>query len=179
MFSDQYDESIKQELRKCLRVMPHHQNTSGFFITIIEKVKELGPEQDCPAQESAEKTGVIQQLGKGKKFAFLRVDPKDPDIEYIKAYYGLPGDFPMDQLICQNQEMKKIYYISKSLSDYLYTNVDQSLNIINIGVLLFQRNQTKHGTSECIFRILQDGVQNIGPAMTKRIVKSSSMTVLK
>lgn len=41
MFSSHYDENIKKELSKCLRVMPHFQNTSGFFITIIEKVKEF------------------------------------------------------------------------------------------------------------------------------------------
>ena len=41
MFASNYDQSILNELSKCLRVMPHHQNTSGFFITIIEKVSEF------------------------------------------------------------------------------------------------------------------------------------------
>lgn len=40
MFCNNYDESILQELPKCLRVMPHHQNTSGFFITVFEKLEE-------------------------------------------------------------------------------------------------------------------------------------------
>jgi len=35
MFENFYAPELKQELTKCLRVMPHHQNTSGFFITII------------------------------------------------------------------------------------------------------------------------------------------------
>lgn len=41
MFSSFYKPEIINELPKCLRVMPHHQNTSGFFITIIEKLKEF------------------------------------------------------------------------------------------------------------------------------------------
>ena len=41
MFTGHYDASILAELTKCLRVMPHHQNTSGFFITVMEKVEEL------------------------------------------------------------------------------------------------------------------------------------------
>ena len=41
MFCTNYGEDILGELSKCLRVMPHHQNTSGFFITIIEKVAEF------------------------------------------------------------------------------------------------------------------------------------------
>lgn len=41
MFASHYDQSVLNQLDKCLRVMPHHQNTSGFFITIIQKVKEF------------------------------------------------------------------------------------------------------------------------------------------
>jgi 16S rRNA C967 or C1407 C5-methylase (RsmB/RsmF family) len=41
MLPNFYSEEIKQQLTACLRVMPHHQNTSGFFITIIEKIAEL------------------------------------------------------------------------------------------------------------------------------------------
>jgi len=41
MFASHYSDEIKEELSKCLRVMPHHQNTSGFFITIIQKLKEF------------------------------------------------------------------------------------------------------------------------------------------
>ena len=40
MFENNYSDEIKQHLKKCIRVMPHHQNTSGFFITIFEKLKE-------------------------------------------------------------------------------------------------------------------------------------------
>lgn len=35
MFATHYSQEVRSELSKCLRVMPHHQNTSGFFITII------------------------------------------------------------------------------------------------------------------------------------------------
>jgi len=73
----------------------------------------------------------------GKQFAFYRVDKNDPDVEYLKAYYGLSDDFPFEQLICQNQEMNKLYFISKEVSDFLYSDPSRSLNLINIGVLLF------------------------------------------
>jgi len=45
MFNSHYDAATLAELPKCLRVMPHHQNTSGFFITVIEKVAELDGQQ--------------------------------------------------------------------------------------------------------------------------------------
>ena len=41
MFANNYDEEILRQLPKCLRVFPHDQNTSGFFITIIKKIKDF------------------------------------------------------------------------------------------------------------------------------------------
>lgn len=43
MYSNSYPAEILAELSKCLRVMPHDQNTSGFFITIFRKLKEFVP----------------------------------------------------------------------------------------------------------------------------------------
>ena len=57
-----------------------------------------------------------------KAFQFIRGDDNDPDIQYLKAYFGLKDDFPTAQLVCHDQHMKKVYFISKEASDYLYTD---------------------------------------------------------
>lgn len=41
MFAGHYTQEIKAELTKCIRILPHHQDTSGFFITIVEKLAEF------------------------------------------------------------------------------------------------------------------------------------------
>lgn len=46
MFINQYSENTLKELTKCLRVFPHDQNTSGFFITIIRKIKDFDADLD-------------------------------------------------------------------------------------------------------------------------------------
>eukprot|EP00351_Strombidinopsis_sp_SopsisLIS2011_P003034 CAMPEP_0116888640 /NCGR_PEP_ID=MMETSP0463-20121206/23765_1 /TAXON_ID=181622 /ORGANISM="Strombidinopsis sp, Strain SopsisLIS2011" /LENGTH=59 /DNA_ID=CAMNT_0004553813 /DNA_START=952 /DNA_END=1131 /DNA_ORIENTATION=+ len=52
MFASHYSEEILSEMPKCLRVMPHYQNTSGFFITIIEKLEEMdGASPDIKEKE--------------------------------------------------------------------------------------------------------------------------------
>jgi len=72
-----------------------------------------------------------------KAFKFLRCSPTDPDIEYLKAYFGLVN-FPVEQLICQDEHMKKIFFVSKELSDYLYTDCFKNqMNLINLGVQIF------------------------------------------
>ena len=47
MFCNHYSQDVLNELVKCKRVMPHHQNTSGFFITVFEKVAELDQIKLC------------------------------------------------------------------------------------------------------------------------------------
>jgi hypothetical protein len=64
----------------------------------------------------------------------LRADAKDPDIEFIKSYYGLTDDFPIDQLISNDGHLKKISFISKEVSDFLYTDVFRhELNLVSLG----------------------------------------------
>ena len=95
-----YNSEILTELSKCLRVMPHHQNTSGFFITVIEKVEEL--DGDEPILETEDKSSLapeatIQEDPRNKDFYFYRCELSDPDVEYIQAYYGLErGVFPTE-----------------------------------------------------------------------------------
>lgn len=51
MFASFYRESILEQLSDCIRVMPHHHNTSGFFITIFEKFADF--EYELPDMEEA------------------------------------------------------------------------------------------------------------------------------
>ena len=76
--------------------------------------------------------------------------------------------------------MKKLYFISPALSKFLYANTSSHLNIINMGVSLFHRNSSKYSSnSECIFRISQDGLLNLIPYMSKRLVFVSKIDQFK
>ena len=98
---------------------------------------------------------LIQNKSRTCSFEFTRCDPVDPDIQYIKAYYGLSEDFPVDQLITQSDDMNKLFFISEAVSKFLYADCDShNLNIINMGVSLFLRNKSKFSSNtECIFRV--------------------------
>ena len=74
--------------------------------------------------------------------------------------------------------MKKIFFVSKEVSDFLYSDLPKhELNLVNIGVLAFQRNVD--GNSGCIYRVVQDGAISIAPFMHKRIIKTQNVEVLK
>ena len=86
MFMSNYSEEVLAELPKCLRVMPHIQNTSGFFITCIEKIAEMdGDEPDLETEDKSDvkPPSVIQNDNRMKDFSYFRCDLSDPDVEYI------------------------------------------------------------------------------------------------
>ncbi len=72
--------------------------------------------------------------------------------------------------------MKKLYFISPEVSKFLYSDSSRhQLNIVNMGVTVFHRNASKFSSNaECIFRISQDGLLNILPYMTKRLIYAPS-----
>lgn len=77
--------------------------------------------------------------------------------------------------------MKKIYFISKEISQFLYADCNShNLNIVNMGVTLFHRNSSKYSSnSECIFRISQDGLLNLIPYMSKRLIWAPTLADFK
>jgi len=93
----------------------------------------------------------------------------------------LGEEFPVDQLITQSDEMNKLYFISPEVSKFLYADSGRhQLNIVNMGVSVFFRNNSKFSSnSECIFRLSQDGLLNIIPYMTKRLVYAPSEQAFK
>lgn len=183
MFDNFYPESILNELTKCVRVLPHHQNTSGFFITVIEKIAELDKDEPKLAtEEMKEPTDdlVIQKDDKKRDFDFLRCDGNDPDIQYIKAYYGLTS-INNNQLVCQDPiSMSRVYVMNKELSRFLHADVKHQLNIISLGTTMLQKNKTKGGGGvECIFRVSQDGVGFLVDKMERRLIRTKSVADFK
>jgi hypothetical protein len=77
--------------------------------------------------------------------------------------------------------MNKLFFISRELSNFLYADsASHQLTIINMGVSLFHRNISKFSSNtECIFRISQDGVLNLLPYMTKRLVYAPNLEAFR
>ena len=53
------------------------------------------------------------------------------------------------------------------------------MDLISLGVHLFQRNNSKYSGTECIYRVVEDGILNLIPYMTKRLVRTKNIEILK
>lgn len=75
--------------------------------------------------------------------------------------------------------MNKVYFVSKEVSEFLKHDPGHQLNLVNLGLNLFTRNVSKFSNTECIFRIQQEGALAMVPFMTKRLVRTNDLSILK
>ena len=143
--SNEEDKEIesKYHLSRCIRVFPNDQNTSGFFIALIRrnsihKLSNITNEENMISNIYDKITPIQKPLNK-----LIRWDPNDPDIEYIKTYYGISEDFPFDQIFTYSDTMAKLMLINKGLSDVLYADQNKQLNLIAAGAETFIKNTSK------------------------------------
>lgn len=171
------DDNKRIELKKCIRILPHDSDTSGFFITLIRKKSELPNEnsskgntdltKDDRPYEIKVKGGVIL-----KDYGITLLDSTQhaAEINWIKNYYGLREDFPFHQLATHSDKTKKINFISQGAYNYLKNDMKHQVKVITAGVKLFNltRNNLKD-ERDCKYRLSQDGIAYALPYMTKRI----------
>lgn len=153
------EEEIKKfHLENCVRLLPHDKDTNGFFITVIKKNKPLA------INDPRNKNKKIKQ----KNYSFISENDKN----WIKDYYGLDDDFPFNQILTVSESGGPNYsFVSKGVSDYLNSDKNGMLKLVNAGVKLFSKNKrkTNEKDNQCLFRICQDGLMNALPFMHKRV----------
>lgn len=186
LFPPNKEESESFKLHRAIRILPHLQNTGGFFVAVLRKLSANLP-WEAQANDSqletsdssnlveGDKVKRVQQPQNPKKRRFTGFkeekinffDNHDPDWIAIKAEYGFSDDFPVSQLIhrCKSGRKRSIYIVSKKAKSFIMANQEEPdktdfVKIINGGMRLFHRADTAAG-----FRICQDGVNEVLPYM--------------
>jgi tRNA (cytosine34-C5)-methyltransferase len=134
------EESVARELKleRCIRILPHHQNTGGFFIAVIHKKPLPGSETTSTVQatETEADTGAAaaadgqkslpEQMNKMRvmkapaakrvvhmfdenPFTFMdETNQLIKDWPKIKEFYGVRDDFPCDQMMTRNRKGENV-----------------------------------------------------------------------
>ncbi|KAJ2940864.1 hypothetical protein O0L34_g10125 [Tuta absoluta] len=183
----------KYQLEKCVRILPHHQDTGGFFVAVLEKTALLPWEKP---DDVTEVTGEVKKEEekkeppkKRRRMGGYREDPfvffkgEEEDVyPSIKEYYQLSSGLEPGCLLtrCHVGKKKNIYLVSP-LVKLVVTNNEDRIKIINTGVKTFVRCDNKNMT--CAFRLSQEGLRSvvpyIGAARRVRILKEDLVTVLQ
>uniref|UniRef100_A0AAG5D585 tRNA (cytosine(34)-C(5))-methyltransferase n=1 Tax=Anopheles atroparvus TaxID=41427 RepID=A0AAG5D585_ANOAO len=179
MFPPSKDEAIeKYHLDRCLRILPHQQNTGGFFVALLEKKKPLPWESPdtavddgkdlTKASEAAEPPSKKAKFMRGfKEDPFVFFDDKEDVFDSINGFYRLGEDFNPRNLLtrCKVGKKKNIYFCSSVVRNLVQLN-EKRVKIINLGVKSFVRCVTRN--IECEFRLAQEGLANVNAFIGER-----------
>lgn len=158
-------------LEKCMRVLPHLQDTGAFFVAAIKKNSTLPWEKNAivnipkDTKVSEEKSIPWGPQRKRQRRQGYKEDPYvffngDEDVwESIKTFYDLDKSFSAKCLLtrCLVGKKKNIYFCSEAIKDLVQCN-EEYVKIINTGVKTFVRCDNKH--MKCAFRLAQEGLQS-------------------
>jgi len=112
------DDNHQFNLERCLRILPHHQNTGGFFIALIKKKDQLNFIRPLKWFKS-------KSIKKMKPINCIQSD--DQDWIKIKSYYQIDDTFPYSQLYYRSGDQLKthIYLVNQSAQNLINSNLDK------------------------------------------------------
>ncbi|CAH2097810.1 unnamed protein product [Euphydryas editha] len=189
MFPPKPEDAEKYHLDKCIRILPHHQDTGGFFVAVFEKTAPLPWEKNDSQPVTEESKEKKEPPKKRRRMGGYREDPfvffsgeQEDVFPSIKEFYDLNETFDPTCLLtrCHVGKKKNIYLVSKTVKDVVQRN-ESNIKIINTGVKTFVRCDNKNMT--CPFRLSQEGLQSIsqyiGPKRRVNILKDDLILVLQ
>lgn len=200
MFPPKPEDAAQFHFERCLRVLPHQQNTGGFFVAVLKKTAPLPWESTktmenttsvAENKDATEAEAVKDEKAPrspARKKRRVRGFKEDPYIFFekdeeswpsIKEFYGISDTLDPTLLFvrCKEGNKRNIYYTNPAVRDVMKCN-DDRVKIINAGVKMFIRSDNKG--ADCVFRIAQEGAQILMESMSQRCVKITreDMTML-
>jgi tRNA (cytosine34-C5)-methyltransferase len=171
-------------LERCARFHPYLQDTGGFFIAAIEKVREL----DVVNTEETEETEELEEAQKTSSSSSLapssfRCDSKfeEPFISWSNAtgveadqtqlteLFGLKDDTLWRQCFVRSDSPKRLIHVaSPGIVRVLAASSEKNeLSIVNAGQTLFARHRVDAR------RVCTDGIAELYPHVSKRVVRGN------
>jgi len=190
MFRPTPQEAEWMQLERCVRIWPHLQNTGGFFVCVLEKSEHPDSKASPPAkrhklQEPQDLAAdVLDALPKDevvkerelphnmveepyKQLVGDKLQNGKSIVECIREFYDLQPNFPLNQLFGRSEECNRISLVSSGIVEVLNGG---SVRAISSGCHVFGRSNFQRSARSCDFRLMQDGVQLVGPYMRARAV---------
>jgi len=192
IFPPNPEDADKFHLERCIRVLPHQQNTGGFFVAVLQKISLLPWESVTKAQASETSQAALQTEAEGEQVMVVEqasgtrsplrkkrrgnVFKEDPFIFFekdeplwppIKEFFGIDETLDPSLLLTRNKDGRKrnIYVVNRLIRDITRIN-EGHIQIINTGVKMFSRSDNR--TSECDFRMTEEGASILMKHMTKK-----------
>jgi len=197
MFPPPPDVAKSLGLEKCARLLPHQQNTGGFFVALLEKValcpwesvrkakrNEDGseiPESNDEKEETPDPEPPKKKFkGQNKGFRedpIIYFDENEEVFPEIQKYFDLtlPGKLFLTR--CRDETKKKNLCFTTAEVREVVENNREKVRIINTGVKAFVRVDNKG--SNCDYRLAQEGALSIIPFIKSRVLRPGKEDLIR
>ncbi|XP_069676058.1 tRNA (cytosine(34)-C(5))-methyltransferase [Periplaneta americana] len=198
MFPPSPEDASTFNLDRCIRILPHQQDTGGFFVAVVQKLrplpwesaaKHLATDSKEEGPGSAENSSDDKPpVGPPRKRRRTHGYKEDPFVFFtedehlwpsIRDFYGISNELQPTCLLtrCKEGKKKNIYFTSPAVRDIVVNN-HEKIKLINTGVKTFVRCDNK--SMQCAFRLAQEGLHSIFPYVgPKRKVFVSKSDLIK
>ncbi|KAG5490300.1 hypothetical protein JKF63_00420 [Porcisia hertigi] len=155
---------VEQHIERTRRILPHAQDTGGFFVAALRCVAAV-PEDARPRAEPA--FGV-----KAKEVPLKPIS--DGMRATVQKALGLPDTFPYDHLLVRNEEARdqKIYLAN---SDAIGLSQQLGGRVVHVGSKVFE-SVVKYSNDK--LRFCADGVADLVPFLPPNFVVSVAPSLL-
>uniref|UniRef100_A0A8B9HFE0 tRNA (cytosine(34)-C(5))-methyltransferase n=1 Tax=Astyanax mexicanus TaxID=7994 RepID=A0A8B9HFE0_ASTMX len=191
------------KLERCMRILPHHQNTGGFFVAVLMKKGPMpwnrrqpkvtgdgqtpSEEPPCisdasenPPEPEAKKDGVCgpppskkMKLFGFKEDPFVFLTEDDPVFPPIQTFYNLSSDFPKLNVLTRTHEGKKRHLYMVS-KELRNVLLNNSERMKVINTGVKVWSRNNDGEQfGCAFRLAQEGIYTLNPYIRARVINIS------
>lgn len=195
-------EEDRSLLTRCLRLFPTDQNTGGFFVAVLRKVRGATlPREDQMGLDSYEVTatasGELKPSRRALKLAevnnaapqFVEDNKSRPKKEakqtytklrsdhwdQIKTFYGIAESFPKENLFSRSEGTSSVCLVSPSIREAILAGED--VNILDTGLRVFARSLA--AGKKLTFRPTEEGLERLLPFITKRKAPATHEDILE
>ncbi|KAE9033073.1 hypothetical protein PR003_g6614 [Phytophthora rubi] len=193
------NEEDRSVLSRCMRLFPTDQNTGGFFMAVLRKVRgatlpgknqrgldsyevaatasgERKPSRRAQklADQGIELPQAIKENDQPAKvvkqtYTKLRADHWDK----IKEFYGISDRFPHENLYSRSEGTASVCLVNPSIREAILAG--EHANILDTGLRVFARVQA---AGKLVFRPTEEGLERLLPFITKRKTPATSEDLL-
>lgn len=162
-------EGKKMHLDRCMRILPHQNDTHGLFVAVIKKRKQVAAPLAGPAIPETS-SGTSKQEKKKLKVAkkvhgsFSAIEEKN--LKAIRAFYGLSKELMRPHFMERSgfAKDKSVHLVTPSVSTFLDDDYKGRLSVYKAGVEVLRRTSAGYD-------LFDEGARALLPFLSRRVIQ--------